>query len=250
MGATELIGQERGTAHVFFVLLAAALCLSLLLAPAVRARADDPRQAVESAVSGDDIQRDQPLRKTIEQAETPDIQRDRPVEKPLPTPPAPHVPLNLAWLPYAILILIAGGLLFLAGRYIHYRSGLNAADRDRPAEDAAATSTYALAADEAERDHTFDEVDALAAKGAFAEAIHRLLLLVQERLRSRLEHGFQTSLTSREILRRAKLTGEAKPAFASLVAAVEITLFGQQAANLATYQLCRENTRRVLAAAT
>ena len=58
----------------------------------------------------------------------------------------------------------------------------------------------------------------------FGEAIHRLLLLVQERLRSKLEHGFQTSLTSREILRRARLTGDAKTAFASLVAAVEITL--------------------------
>src|SRR5581483_2743052 len=140
------------------------------------------------------------------------------------------------------------GLLILAARYIGFRYGLNAADRDRPAAQPG-TSTYALATDEAERDHTFDEVDALAAQGAFGEAIHRLLLLVQERLRSRIENGFQTSLTSREILRRAKLPSDAKTAFGSLVAAVEITLFGQQAANLATYQLCRESSRRVLAAA-
>ena len=64
-----------------------------------------------------------------------------------------------------------------------------------------------------------------------------------------IEHGFQSSLTSREILRRAQLPGEAKTAFGGLVAAVEITLFGQQVANLATYQLCRENSRRVLTAA-
>src|SRR4029079_7048078 len=102
---------------------------------------------------------------------------------------------------------------------------------------------YALALAEADRDHTCDEVDALAAQGAFGEAIHRLLLLVQERLRSRIEHGFQSSLTSLEILRRAHLRAEATPACGGLVRAVETTLFGQQVANLATYQLCRENSR-------
>ena len=30
------------------------------------------------------------------------------------------------------------------------------------------------------------------------EAVHRLLLIVQERLRTRIEHGIQASLTSRE----------------------------------------------------
>jgi len=213
----------------------------------------DPRWKVASDDSGYDTHGDAQdkasTRKTIDQSETPDIQHDPPAEKPAPAPPPslPLIALSFAWLPYAILILIAAGLLFLAARYIRYRSGLNAADQDRPAAEPG-TSTYTLAADERERDHTFDEVDALAAQGAFAEAIHRLLLLVQERLRSRLEHGFQTSLTSREILRRAKLPGDAKTAFGSLVAAVEITLFGQQAANLATYQLCRESSQRVLAA--
>jgi hypothetical protein len=106
------------------------------------------------------------------------------------------------------------------------------------------------AAPEPERDRTFDEVDALAESGAFTEAVHRLLLLVQERLRSRIEHGLQVSLTSREILRRARLQGDGATAFATLVAAVEISLFGMRAANAATYALCRENSRRVLAAAT
>ena len=249
MGSKEELGLKRGWPRALILLPAAALSICLLLTPDAVSRADDPRQAVESAVNEDQIQRDAPIRKTIEQAETPDIQRTPPAEKPAP-PPAqlPSFHWNLAWLPYAILALIAAGLLFLAARYIQYRSGLNAADRDGPAE-APGTSTYTLATDDAERDHTFDEVDALAAQGAFSEAIHRLLLLVQERLRSRIEHGFQSSLTSHEILRRAKLAGEAKTAFASLVAAVEITLFGQQAANLATYQLCRDNSRRVLAAA-
>jgi hypothetical protein len=249
MASQEKLGLKRGSAPVFLLLSAALFLgqvLGLLLLSGATSRADDPQPAVES---GGDQRQSDAVRKAIAAAETPDIQRDAPVPRPLPAPPEiPRVHFNLGWLAYPILALIAAGLLFLAARYVRYRAGLHVADRDRPAA-GPGTSTYALAPDEAERDHTFDEVDALAAQGAFAEAIHRLLLLVQERLRSRLEHGFQTSLTSREILRRAKLPGEAKTAFGGLVAAVEITLFGQQAADLATYQLCRENSRRVLAAA-
>jgi hypothetical protein len=240
---------KTGLKPTFLLLSAAALSLGLLLAPSADSRADDPLENAQSAPAGD--AGGTSVRKAIEQAESADIQHDWPVEKAPPPPPnLPRMNLNLAWLawlPYAILALIGIGLLFLAGRYIHYRSGLNVADRDKHAEPG--TATYALAEDDAERDHTFDEIDALAQQGAFGEAIHRLLLLVQERVRSRIEHGFQSSLTSREILRRAKLPGDAKTAFASLVAAVEITLFGQQHANLATYQLCRDNSRRVLAAA-
>jgi hypothetical protein len=252
MASQEKLGLKRGSAPVFLLLPAVlflGLFLGLLLVPGGLSRADDAQQSVESGGGGDQSQSDA-VRKAIAAAETPDIQRDPPAAKPPPEPPEriPFVHFNLGWLAYPILALIAVGLLVLAARYVRYRSGLHVADRDPPAREPG-TSTYALALDEAERDHTFDEVDALAAQGAFAEAIHRLLLLVQERLRSRLEHGFQTSLTSREILRRAKLPGEAKTAFGSLVAAVEITLFGQQTANLAIYQLCRENSRRVLAVA-
>jgi hypothetical protein len=246
MGSKAKTGLKRGSAPALLLLPAAALSLSLLLVPSAAALADDALQSAQSTPAGDSDGTS--IHKAIAEAETSDIQHDRPAEKPLPPPPdIPRMNLDLSWLPYAILALIAIGLLFMAGRYIHYRSGLHAADRDKPAEPG--TATYALSQEETERDHTFDEVDALAAQGAFGEAIHRLLLLVQERLRSRIEHGFQSSLTSREILRRANLPGEAKTAFAGLVAAVEITLFGQQHANLATYQLCRDNSRRVLTAA-
>jgi hypothetical protein len=259
MGSKQEIGRKRGFAPASLLLVVAlSLSLSPVLAPPCRA--NDPLQSssgsagatdqAQGGSAGNFAPRGDPaaVHTVIDQSEADGIQRDWPAPKPAPVPePLPKFSLNLAWLPYAILVLIGAGLLFLAVRYLSYRTGLKPADRDRPA--AGGTSTYALAADEAERDHTFDEVDALAAQGAFAEAIHRLLLLVQERLRSRLEHGYQTSLTSREILRRAKLPGDAKTAFGGLVAAVEITLFGQQPANLATYQLCRENSRRVLAAA-
>jgi hypothetical protein len=155
---------------------------------------------------------------------------------------------DLSWLPYVILgiigILLAVVLARYAGRRIAERKGAEA-----KVGPIAANSSVLLAASGPERDRTFDEIDALAESGAFTEAVHRLLLLVQERLRSRIEHGIQVSLTSREILRRAKLSKEGATAFATLVAAVEISLFGMRSANAATYALCRENSRRVLAAA-
>jgi hypothetical protein len=233
---------------------AAALCIALALGSGLGpARADDTRNAVESAVDGDQIQRQAPLpdqmRKSVQEAESqPDIQRDAPETKPVEIPRLPGFSLDLGWLPYLIIGVIVIALLFQIVRHVRFRAGLGAADRDKP--QAKGTTSYGLALDaDAERDHTFDEVDALAAEGAFGEAIHRLLLLVQERLRSRIEHGLQASLTSREILRRAKLPSEASTAFAGLVGAVEITLFGRQIADLATYRLCRRHSQRVLTAA-
>jgi hypothetical protein len=232
---------------IWFGAIAAAL-----LATAVPARAEDPQQAVESAVDSDQIQRERPLaeraRESVDDVEKqPDIQHDPPAPRPAEPTPTPNMPLNLAWLPYVILGVIGIGLAYLLLRYVgnRYAGSKGAAAQAAPV----ATSRVVAASPEPERDHTFDEVDALAAAGAFTEAVHRLLLLVQERLRSRIEQGIQVSLTSREILRRAKLPQDAATAFATLVAAVEVSLFGMRSANAATYALCREHSRRVLAAA-
>ncbi|GAB2177039.1 DUF4129 domain-containing protein [Dongia sp. agr-C8] len=230
---------------IWFGALAAALLTTAAPAPA-----EDAQQAVESAVEGDQIQRNRPLaeraRDSIGEIEKqPDIQHSPPV--PQPEEPPSRLSLDLSWLPYIILAVIAVALLFVLARYAGQRF---AARNTAAAKTAAPVATSSvLAAPEPERDHTFDEVDALAESGAFTEAVHRLLLLVQERLRSRIEHGIQASLTSREILRRARLSAEGNTAFATLVAAVEVSLFGMRAANAATYALCRENSRRVLAAA-
>ena len=225
-----------------------------MLTVALPALAEDPEQAVESAVDSDQIQRDRPLperaRASIGEIEKqPDIQHNPPAPRPADPMPDGSLDMDLSWLPYAILGVIVIALAYLLLRYVGQRfAGRQGADA-KAAPVAAATSR-ALAAPEPERDHTFDEVDALAQSGAFTEAVHRLLLLVQERLRGRIEHGIQVSLTSREILRRAKLPQEAGTAFATLVAAVEVSLFGMRDANSATYALCREQSRRVLAAAT
>ena len=215
-------------------------------------QAEDSKGAVESAVDSDQIQRDAPLperaRKSVGEVEQePDIQHDPPEPRPVEPMPRPTGSMDLSWLPYAILAVIGVALAYVLLRYVRLRF---ATRKGAEAKTAPVTATSrVIAASEPERDHTFDEVDALAASGAFTEAVHRLLLLVQERLRSRIEHGIQASLTSREILRRARLPQEAATAFATLVAAVEVSLFGMRSANAATYTLCREHSRRVLAAA-
>jgi hypothetical protein len=225
-----------------------------LLTAAAPAPAEDAQQAVESAVDSDQIQRDRPLVERARESlgeikKQPDIQHNPPEPRPAEPVPPRSGPMDLSWLPYAILGVIGIALAVVILRYVQNRLAARkgAGASAKPAAPAAASSV--VAAPEPERDHTFDEVDALAEAGAFTEAVHRLLLLVQERLRGRIEQGIQVSLTSREILRRAKLPGEASTAFATLVAAVEVSLFGMRSANAATYALCRENSRRVLSAA-
>jgi hypothetical protein len=201
----------------------------------------------DSGGAGGDQQR---TRDSLQQSESdPEIQHDRPAEKPQePTKRWTLHPPDLGWLAYAILGVIAVALILVLVRYLHFRGGSGgaAAAAQKAGPKITAAPRAPAAEPEPERDRTFDEADALAAKGAFTEAVHHLLLIVQARLRPRVENGFQVSLTSREFLRRAKLPGDAATAFATLVAAVEISLFGMQAANAAVYQHCRDQSRRVL----
>lgn len=245
-GFSFLIRVPAGWRPIWFGALAVALLTAASPAPA-----EDAKQAVESAINGDQIQSSRPLAERAREsvgavAKQPDIQHNPPGPQPEEPPPS-RLSLDLAWLPYIILAVIAVALVFVLARYAGHRFAARNSAAAQAAPPVAVSSV--LATPEAERDRTFDEVDALAAAGAFTEAVHRLLLLVQERLRSRIEHGIQASLTSREILRRARLSAEGNTAFATLVAAVEVSLFGMRAANAATYELCRENSRRVLAAA-
>jgi hypothetical protein len=236
------------------VIGSAATALSLICVFAMPGFADDGstaapseiRRQIQDVESDPEIQKE--IHKQIEQAEAdPEIQKERPAETP-PQPQRDHFHLKLpAWVPYAILGLVGLGVLFLIIRLaVRYR---------RPQTDVAAKQAPAAAAGKAlppgpaAHDPTFDEVDALAAAGAFAEAIHKLLLLAVARLRPRLESGMQPSLTSREIMRRAKLPGAAATAFGRLVGAVELTLFGLHPANAAIYAACRADCRVVLEAA-
>jgi hypothetical protein len=91
------------------------------------------------------------------------------------------------------------------------------------------------------------ETDALAAadrlsrEGNFVEAMHVLLLHSLAEIRRQLGEKFADSLTSREILRVARLTAAARAALREIVAAVERTYFGAYPAAAGDYVACRQN---------
>jgi len=99
------------------------------------------------------------------------------------------------------------------------------------------------------------EIDALAAadtlsrEGRFVEAMHMLLLQSLTDIRERSREQFADSLTSREILRGARLSAEARTSLREIIAAVERTYFGAYPAEPGDYAACRSNfdtLRRVL----
>ena len=81
--------------------------------------------------------------------------------------------------------------------------------------------------------------DELAAAGRFVEAMHVLLLQGLAAIRAGLDEEFADSLTSREILRRARLPDPGRTSLRDIVSRVELTYFGQYPAALADYQACR-----------
>jgi hypothetical protein len=81
--------------------------------------------------------------------------------------------------------------------------------------------------------------DELAAAGRFVEAMHVLLLQGLAAIRSGLDEEFADSLTSREILRRARLPDPGRTSLRDIVSRVELTYFGQYPAALADYEACR-----------
>ena len=91
------------------------------------------------------------------------------------------------------------------------------------------------------------EIDALAAAdrlsgdGRFVEAMHMLLLQSLADIRRQLGEQFADSLTSREILRGARLTAQGRTSLRDIIAAVEQTYFGGYPAEPSDYAACRRN---------
>jgi hypothetical protein len=81
--------------------------------------------------------------------------------------------------------------------------------------------------------------DELAAAGRFVEAMHVLLLQGLAAIRAGLDEEFADSLTSREILRRARLPDPGRASLRDIVNRVELTYFGQHPAALLDYEACR-----------
>jgi len=85
------------------------------------------------------------------------------------------------------------------------------------------------------------QADALAGEGRFAEAMHALLLQSVTEIRSRLDARIADSLTSREILRRVRLTADGAAALREIILSVEWTYFGEHPADASDYGRCRQH---------
>lgn len=92
------------------------------------------------------------------------------------------------------------------------------------------------------------DADELARRGEFAEAIHTLLLRTLEELVRSAAVRVDRSHTSREILARVPLLADAREALSDLITAVELTHFGDEPANAADYERCRQQFHRFAAA--
>jgi hypothetical protein len=82
--------------------------------------------------------------------------------------------------------------------------------------------------------------DDLAAQGRIVEAMHVLLLFSLTEIRRRLSVEFADSLTSREIVRSARLPEAGRAALDAIVARVESSYFGDHPAASADYRSCRD----------
>jgi hypothetical protein len=119
------------------------------------------------------------------------------------------------------LLLLAGGLARAA-----------AARRRRPQPPAAA----AAGAGQPGRRGPPPDADRLAAEGRYGEAVHSLLLQAIDQVGRRSPQGPPASCTSRELVRRLPLREASRAAFAELVEAVEVILFGGAPAGAGDYE--------------
>jgi hypothetical protein len=99
-------------------------------------------------------------------------------------------------------------------------------------------SAFGQTQDGAEAQATADD---LARQGRFVEAIHVLLLQGLDEMRRRLDQRFADSLTSREIMRRAKVSSNARAALRDIVDWVERAYFGAHPAVAEDYAACRKS---------
>jgi hypothetical protein len=109
-------------------------------------------------------------------------------------------------------------------------------DADTAGDEAAGPQTPAAA---------MSAADDLARQGRHGEAMHVLLLQSLADIRRRLDEQFADSLTSREILRSARLPDQGRAALREIIAGVEWTYFGQRPAGSQDYMACRASFDRL-----
>jgi hypothetical protein len=142
-----------------------------------------------------------------------------------------------------LYLLVAGATVLIGGRFFRRIVREN---RTRPTD---LRPEPALGPAERERKDWISshhgEAERLASEGRWAEALHATLLQAIHVLAGRLPWPLPPSSTSRELLRLVPLSAEARQAFAGLVRAVELSLFGGAAVGPEEYQENRERFRIV-----
>ena len=151
---------------------------------------------------------------------------------PLPEPVEPAPPGAAASVLARIVLYGIAGLCL--GLLAIWLARVLAAGRRRPGLSRAAEAEVATGGEE-RRQAPPGDADRLAAQGRYGEAVHALLLLAIEQVARRSNQGLPPSCTSRELVRQLPLRESARAAFAELVAAVEVSLFGGLAAGATDY---------------
>jgi hypothetical protein len=239
----------NGKARGLWVLLAlAALCAS---APAwsQETDAEQIRNETEQAIERGDIQRDAPLAERVREqaksiAKDPSLQHEPPTPKAPPATASTSVPIPPEIFLYLLIAVLAVALCLVAYQlYGTYAFGRRVSKKKVDQALQVATQPIARPADAPLPD--LDEIERLARAGAYADAIHLMLLRALEALRRRLGTSWAKSLTSREIVRRSELPATDRSALKMLVGAVEISRFGGQSANEQIYRACLDQYRLI-----
>ena len=234
--------------------LSVPLALAMLLASgpawAQDTDAEEIRSETEKALERGDIQRDAPLAEQVRQ-HADDISKDPSLQHEPPTPKAPPPPRDASsGIPIPgevflyLLIAVLAVALCVVGHHLYgtYAVGRRVSKKvDQPLH--VATQPIVRSADAPLPD--LDEIERLARAGAYAEAIHLMLLRALEALRQRLGTSWAKSMTSREIARRSELPASDRSALKMLVGAVEISRFGGQSANEQIYRACLDQYRLI-----
>lgn len=84
------------------------------------------------------------------------------------------------------------------------------------------------------------DVDALAEKGLYDEAVHLLLLRSINDIQGRLPNAVRPALTARDIAALSRLPEAARPAFSRIARAVESSLFGGRSVSRSEFVECRQ----------
>lgn len=180
--------------------------------PSLRVPPDRIDEAAKASIAALDLQTEFP-------------KRNEPLPLRIPVPEA------LIWIAVALAVAVAlyalrDPLMALLGR------------RNEEWEAAAAGGDETAAAPGAD---VLAAADAMSREGRFVEAMHLLLLQSLADIREQLRETFADSLTSREILRGARLNPAGRSSLREIVAAVERTYFGGYPAQGDDYVACRRN---------